>query len=128
MRVKLTSVLVKDQAAALRFYTEKLGFLKKKDIPMGPHRWLTVVSAEEPDGVEVVLEPLGFAPAVEWQEALYKAGIPATAFYSGNVDAEYERLRAAGVVFSMPPTMMGPTKIAVFDDTCGNNIQVFQVI
>lgn len=128
MRVKLTSVLVKDQEKALQFYTRKLGFLKKRDIPMGEHRWLTVVSAEEPDGVEIVLEPMAFPPAVGWQEALYKAGIPATAFYSVNVDAEYERLLAAGVVFSMPPTMMGPAKIAVFDDTCGNNIQIFQVI
>src|SRR5437868_5681909 len=108
MRVKLTSVLVKDQAAALRFYTEKLGFLKKRDIPMGEHKWLTVVSAEEPDGVEVVLEPLGFPPAVVFQQALFAAGIPWTAFYSADVDAEYERLRGLGVVFSMPPTMMGP--------------------
>jgi catechol 2,3-dioxygenase-like lactoylglutathione lyase family enzyme len=128
MRVKLTSVLVKDQSAALRFYTEKLGFLAKRDIPMGEHRWLTVVSSEEPDGVEIVLEPMAFPPAVGWQEALYTAGIPATAFYSGDVDAEYDRLTGLGVVFSMPPTMMGPTKIAVFDDTCGNNIQIFQVI
>ena len=128
MRVKLTSVLVKDQEKALRFYTEKLGFVKKRDIPMGEHRWLTVVSPEEPDGVEIVLEPLGFPPAVGWQEALYKAGIPATAFYSANVDAEYERLKGLGVVFSVPPTVMGPAKLAVLDDTCGNNIQLFQVV
>lgn len=128
MKVKLLSVLVKDQDRALRFYTEKLGFVKKTEVPMGEHKWLTVVSKEEPDGVEVVLEPMGFPPAVVYQEALYKAGIPLTAFYSVDVDAEYERLRTAGVVFSMPPTAMGPAKIAVFDDTCGNNIQIFQII
>jgi len=120
--------MVKDQEKALQFYTGVLGFVKKRDIPMGEHRWLTVVSPEEPDGVEVVLEPMGFPPAVVFQEALFKAGIPWTAYLSADVDAEYERLRAAGVVFSMPPTMMGPTKLAVFDDTCGNNIQIFQVM
>ena len=128
MKVKLTSVLVKDQDKALRFYTETLGFVKKTEVPMGAHKWLTVVSKEEPDGVEVVLEPLGFPPTVVFQQALFEAGIPWTAFYVENVDAEYERLRAAGVVFSMPPTVMGPSKLAVFDDTCGNNIQVFQMI
>jgi predicted enzyme related to lactoylglutathione lyase len=128
MKVRLVSVMVKDQEKALQFYTEVLGFIKKRDIPMGEHRWLTVVSKEEPDGVEVVLEPMGFPPAVVFQEALYKAGIPWTAFLSADVDAEYERLRAAGVVFPMAPTMMGPTKLAVLDDTCGNNIQIFQVL
>lgn len=120
--------MVKDQEQALQFYTGVLGFIKKRDIPMGEHRWLTVVSQEEPDGVEVVLEPMGFPPAAVFQEALFTAGIPYTAFKVEDVDAEYERLRGAGVVFSMPPTMMGPTKLAVFDDTCGNNIQIFQVI
>lgn len=128
MKVKLTSVLVKDHAHALRFYTEKLDFIKKTEIPMGEHQWLTVVSEAEPDGVEVVLEPLGFPPAVAWQEALYKAGIPLTAFYTEDVDAEYERLLGLGVVFSMAPTVMGTAKIGVFDDTCGNNIQIFQII
>jgi predicted enzyme related to lactoylglutathione lyase len=120
--------MVKDQEKALQFYTGVLGFVKKKEIPMGEHRWLTVVSGEEPDGVEVVLEPMGFPPAVVFQEALHAAGIPWTAFLSADVDAEYERLRTAGVVFSMGPTTMGPTRLAVFDDTCGNNIQIFQVL
>ncbi|HVU96017.1 MAG TPA: VOC family protein [Puia sp.] len=128
MKVRLASVMVKDQEKALQFYTRVLGFVKKRDIPMGEHRWLTVVSPEEPDGAEVVLEPMGFPPAVVFQEALYAAGIPWTAYLTADVDAEYERLRAAGVVFSMPPTAMGPTKLAVLDDTCGNNIQIFQVI
>ena len=128
MKVKLTSVPVQDQEKALRFYTEKLGFVKKSDIPMGEHRWLTVVSKDEPDGVEVVLEPLGFPPAAVYQKALKEAGIPLTAFYVEDVEAEYVRLKAAGVVFSMPPTVMGVTKIVVLDDTCGNNIQLFQVI
>jgi len=120
--------MVKDQEKALQFYTRVLGFVKKRDIPMGEHRWLTVVSPEEPDGVEVVLEPMGFPPAVVFQQALYAAGIPWTAYLAADVDAEYERLCGAGVVFSMAPTVMGPTKIAVLDDTCGNNIQIFQVI
>jgi len=120
--------MVKDQEKALQFYTGVLGFVKKRDIPMGEHRWLTVVSPEEPDGVEVVLEPMGFPPAVVFQEALFKAGIPWTAFKVDNADAEYARLKGLGVVFSMPPTVMGMAKIAVFDDTCGNNIQIFQVI
>ncbi|HEY4111227.1 VOC family protein [Puia sp.] len=128
MKVKLISVLVKDQEKALRFYTETLGFVKKTEVPMGEHKWLTVVSKEEPDGVEVVLEPMGFPPAAVYQEALFKAGIPLTAFYAADVDAEYTRLKGLGVVFSVPPTAMGPAKIAVFDDTCGNNIQVFQII
>jgi catechol 2,3-dioxygenase-like lactoylglutathione lyase family enzyme len=128
MKVKLISVLVKDQEKALRFYTETLGFVKKTEVPMGEHKWLTVVSKEQPDGVEVVLEPMGFPPAAVYQEALYKAGIPLTAFYEADVDAQYARLRAAGVVFSVPPTVMGPAKIAVFDDTCGNNIQMFQIV
>jgi catechol 2,3-dioxygenase-like lactoylglutathione lyase family enzyme len=128
MKVKLLSVLVKDQDKALRFYTETLGFVKKREIPMGEHKWLTVVSKEEPDGVEIVLEPMGFPPAAVYQEALYKAGIPLTAFFVGDVDAEYERLKGLGVVFSMQPTVMGPVKLVVFDDTCGNNIQIVQVL
>ena len=128
MKVRLVSVLVKDQDAALRFYTDVLGFVKKTEIPMGEHKWLTVVSAEEPDGVEVVLEPLGFPPAKAFTEALFAAGIPLTAFYCEDVDMEYSRLSAAGVVFSMAPTVMGTVKLAVFDDTCGNNIQIFQIV
>lgn len=120
--------MVKDQEKALRFYTQVLGFVKKTEVPLGEHKWLTVVSKEEQDGVELVLEPMGFPPAVTFQKALYEAGIPLTAFYTEDVDAEYKRLAGAGVVFSLPPTVMGVSKLAVFDDTCGNNIQIFQII
>ncbi|HTE11065.1 MAG TPA: VOC family protein, partial [Chitinophagaceae bacterium] len=123
---RLTSVLVDDQDKALKFYTEILGFVKKIDIPMGEHKWLTVVSKEEQDGVELLLEPMGFAPAQVFQKALFEAGIPLTAFHADDVEKEYERLTRAGVAFSMKPTMMGPVKIVVFNDTCGNNIQLFQ--
>jgi predicted enzyme related to lactoylglutathione lyase len=127
MKIKWTSVLVDDQKKALKFYTEILGFVKKTDVPMGEHSWLTVVSKEEPDGVEVVLEPMGFAPAKVYQKALKDAGIPLTMFHVGNVQGEFERLEKLGVKFSMKPTQMGPTTIVVFDDTCGNNIQLVQV-
>jgi len=128
MKIKLTSVLVDDQEKALKFYTEVLGFIKKTEIPMGKHKWLTVVSKEEQDGVELVLEPISFEPAKVFQEELFKAGIPWTAFNVDYVDKEYERLINLGVTFSMKPTEMGPTKLAVFSDTCGNNIQIFQVL
>jgi len=127
MKVRWTSVLVDDQKKALKFYTEILGFIKKTDVPMGEHSWLTVVSKEEPDGMEVVLEPMGFAPAKVYQKALKDAGIPLTMFYVDNVQSEFERLEKLGVKFSMKPTQMGPTTIVVFDDTCGNNIQLVQV-
>ena len=127
MKIRLTSVLVDDQDKALKFYTEVLGFVKKKEIPMGEYRWLTIVSKEEPDGVEVVLEPMGFAPAKVYQRALHDAGIPLTAFNVDNIQSEYERLEKLGVKFSMGPTQMGPATLAVFDDTCGNNIQLIQV-
>jgi predicted enzyme related to lactoylglutathione lyase len=126
MKIRLTSVMVDDQDKALKFYTEILGFVKKTDIPMGEHKWLTVVSKEEQDGVELVLEPMGFAPAQVYQKALFEAGIPLTAFHVDDIEKEYERLTRAGVAFSMEPTMMGPVKLAVFNDTCGNNIQLFQ--
>lgn len=119
--------MVDDQAKALQFYTGILGFVKKRDIPMGEHRWLTVVSPEEQDGTELLLEPMGFPPALVFQKALYEAGIPLAAFKVEDVGADYQRLKEVGVVFSMPPTQMGPTTIAVLDDTCGNNIQIFQV-
>lgn len=128
MKVKLTSVMVADQEEALAFYTDVLGFVKKTDIPMGEHRWLTVVSGEEPDGPEVVLEPLGFEPARVYQKALYEAGIPLTAFQVDDIEKEHARLEARGVAFSMAPTQMGTVKLAVFDDTCGNNIQIFKVM
>jgi|SRR5688500_13556167 len=127
MKVRLTSVLVDDQKTALKFYTEILGFVKKTDVPMGEYSWLTVVSREEPDGVEVVLEPMGFAPAKLYQKALKDAGIPLTAFHVDNIQSEYERLEKLGVKFSMKPTQMGPATLAVLDDTCGNNIQLIQV-
>jgi predicted enzyme related to lactoylglutathione lyase len=127
MKIKVTSVMVDDQDKALKFYTEKLGFVKKTDIPMGEYKWLTVVSGEEPDGVELLLEPMGFAPARVYQKALKDAGIPLTMFNASDIQAEYERLEKLGVKFSMKPTQMGPATIAVFDDTCGNNIQLVQV-
>ena len=127
MKIKLTSVMVQDQDKALRFYTEVLGFVKKTEIPMGEHKWLTIVSKEEQDGVELVLEPLGFAPAAVYQKALFEAGIPATAFHVDDLAAEHQRLEKLGVVFSLPPTPMGPVKLAVFNDTCGNNMQLVQV-
>ncbi|SFC34233.1 VOC family protein [Spirosoma endophyticum] len=128
MKIKLTSVMVDDQDKALAFYTTILGFAKKTEIPMGEHKWLTVVSAEEQDGVELLLEPLGFAPAQTYQKALFDAGIPLTMFHINDVDKEYERLMKLGVTFSMPPTQMGPAKLAVLDDTCGNHIQIVQIL
>jgi len=128
MKIKLTSVTVKDQGKALKFYTEILGFVKKKEIPVGEHKWLTVVSKEEQNGVELVLEPLAFEPAQVYQKALFEAGIPATAFLVDDINKEFERLKGLDVVFSMQPTQMGPVKLAVFNDTCGNNIQIFQVL
>jgi catechol 2,3-dioxygenase-like lactoylglutathione lyase family enzyme len=127
MKIVVTSVMVKDQSHALAFYTEKLGFIKKEDIPMGgEHRWLTVVSPEATDGVELLLEPMGFAPAVTFQQQLFAAGIPATSFGVDNIQQEYERLVQLGVVFKSPPTAIGPVTIATFDDTCGNLIQIAQ--
>jgi predicted enzyme related to lactoylglutathione lyase len=128
MRITLASLLVDDQDKALKFYTEILGFIKKTEVPMGKHKWLTVVSKEERDGIELVLEPIAFEPAKVYQQELFKAGIPLTAFNVDDVDKEYERLLNLGVTFSMKPTEMGPTKLAVFSDTCGNNIQVFQIL
>ena len=127
MKIKVTSLMVDDQEKALKFYTEKLGFVKKTDIPLGEHKWLTVVSAEEPDGIELLLEPMGFAPAKVFQKALKDAGIPLTMFNVSDIQHEYERLEKSGVKFSMKPTQMGPATIAVLDDTCGNNIQLVQV-
>src|ERR1700743_2599325 len=127
MKIKLNSMVVDDQEKALRFYTEVLGFVRKMEIPMGEHRWLTVVSPEERDGTELSLEPLAFPPARVFQKALYEAGIPWTAFQVNDIREEYARLQGLGVVFKMPPTQMGPTTIAVLDDTCGNNIQIYQV-
>ncbi|MGC4099726.1 VOC family protein [Ferruginibacter sp.] len=126
MRIRLTSVMVDNQEKALEFYTSILGFVKNKDIPMGEHKWLTVVSPES-DEIELLLEPMAFAPAKVFQKALFDAGIPATAFNVEDVHKEYERLKALGVQFSMPPTNMGVVTLAVLNDTCGNNIQLIQV-
>lgn len=124
MRIVLTSVLVDDQAKALSFYTEVLGFEKKADIPMGAHRWLTVVSGEAPDGPELALEPDSHPAASPFKAALVADGIPYTSFGVADVEAEYERLSGLGVRFTQPPTPMGPVTTAVFDDTCGNLIQI----
>lgn len=124
MRINLTSVLVDDQEKALAFYTGVLGFVKKVDIPLGHARWLTVVSPEDPAGPELVLEPDGHPAAGPFKRALVEDGIPFTSFAVADVHAEYERLRAAGVRFTQPPTAMGPVTTAVLDDTCGNLIQL----
>lgn len=126
MKIKLTSVMVDDQDKALKFYTEVLGFVKKNDIPMGEARWLTVVSPEGPDDVELLLEPLGFPPARTYQKALFEAGIPSTSFAVEDIQKEYERMKKLGVAFKTTPTKMGPVTIAVFEDTCGNLIQMAQ--
>jgi predicted enzyme related to lactoylglutathione lyase len=112
--------------ASLRFYTTVLGFVKNKDIPMGPFRWLTVSSPEGAVGVELVLEPMGFAPAQTYQKALFAAGIPATAFITNDIDSEYRRLMALGVSFRGEPTSMGPITAVLFEDTCGNLINLVQ--
>ena len=127
MRIYVTSVFVDDQAKALAFYTETLGFVKKNDIPLGEASWLTVVSPDDPDGTELLLEPDGHPAAKPFKAALVADGIPYTSFAVDDVDAEYERLRGRGVRFTQPPTAMGPTTTAVFDDTCGNLIQIVHV-
>lgn len=127
MKIKLASVIVEDQAAALRFYTEVLGFAKKNDIPMGEFRWLTVVAPDGPDDIELLLEPNANPAAKVYQEALFEQGIPLTSFAVDDIHAEHERLCGAGVAFRSEPTAAGPTTIAVFEDTCGNLIQMHQV-
>jgi catechol 2,3-dioxygenase-like lactoylglutathione lyase family enzyme len=124
MRITVTSVLVDDQEKALAFYTDLLGFVKKHDVPAGGARWLTVVSPEDPDGVELLLEPSGHPAVGPFKEALVNDGIPFTSFTVKDVQAEYERLRGLGVTFTQPPTQMGPVTTAVLDDTCGNLIQI----
>jgi catechol 2,3-dioxygenase-like lactoylglutathione lyase family enzyme len=126
MKIKITSVMVDDQAKALAFYTGILGFAKKHDVPLGEHRWLTVVSPELPHEVELLLEPMGIEAARVYQKALFDAGIPLTMFYVDDIETEYKRLLEAGVKFSIEPTPMGPVKLAVFEDTCGNRIQIVQ--
>ena len=124
MRIDLTSVLVDDQDKALRFYTEVLGFTKKTEVPLGEHRWLTVVSPEDPDGVELVLEPDEHPAVKPFKDALVQDGIPFTSFAVEDVHREYERLSALGVRFTQEPLAAGPVTTAVLDDTCGNLIQI----
>lgn len=126
IKINLTSVPVVDQDKALDFYTNILGFVKKTEVPVGEHKWLTVVSAAEQSGIELLLEPMGFEPAKQYQQALKEAGIPYTAFSVDDIEQEYNRLKELGVEFSIPPKEAGTVKIAVFDDTCGNNIQLMQ--
>jgi len=124
MRIRITSVVVDDQAKALRFYTEMLGFVKKHDVPVGEDRWLTVVSPQDPDGTELLLGPSSHPAVKPFKEALAADGIPYTQFAVDDVKAEYERLRALGVRFTQEPADMGPVTTAVLDDTCGNLIQI----
>ena len=124
LRINITSVFVDDQAKALAFYTDVLGFVKKTDVPAGGARWLTVVSTAAPDGVELLLEPDGHPAAKPFKEALVADGIPFTSFAVEDVQAEFERLSASGVRFVQDPTDLGPVVTAVFDDTCGNLIQI----
>jgi catechol 2,3-dioxygenase-like lactoylglutathione lyase family enzyme len=124
MKINLASVFVDDQDKALSFYTETLGFVKKTEMPVGEFKWLTVVSPEDPDGVELVLEPSDHPAVKPFKDAIVADGIPYTSFAVGDVQAEYERLSARGVKFVQEPTSMGAVTTAVFDDTCGNLIQI----
>ena len=126
MRIKLNAIFVDDQNKGLRFYTEVLGFRKKQDFPVGGARWITVVSAEGPDDLELVLEPNGHPAASAYQAPLRKDGIPVTAFESMAIDSEVQRLKQKGVVFTVEPTDAGTVTIAIFSDTCGNLIQIYQ--
>jgi catechol 2,3-dioxygenase-like lactoylglutathione lyase family enzyme len=124
MRISLTSVYVDDQAKALAFYTDVLGFQKHHDVPVGDDSWLTVVAPSAPDGPELLLEPAGHPAVKPYRDALVADGIPLAQFAVDDVEAEYDRLCAAGVEFTQPPTDLGPVTAAVFDDTCGNLIQI----
>lgn len=128
IRIYVTSVPVEDQDKALKFYTEMLGFIKKTDLPVGEYKWLTVVSPKEQNGVELLLEPMAFHPAKAYQKALKDAGIPWTSFMVDDLKKEHKRLTSLGVQFSMEPKEVGPTMIAVLDDTCGNNIQLLEML
>lgn len=127
MRITVTSVLVDDQDKALKFYTEVLGFVKKTEIPLGEAKWLTVVSPDNLDGVELVLEPAGHPAAGPYRRALVEDGIPFTTFAVDDVHAEHARLRALGVRFTQEPVEMQGVTTAIFDDTCGNLIQIHSV-
>lgn len=126
MQIKFVSVMVPDQEAALQFYTNVLGFNKMADISMGEYRWLTVTSPDGIDGVELVLEPLGFPPAQIYQKALFEAGIPASALISNDIESDFKRLKERGVVFRGEPQRMGIISVVVFEDTCGNLINLVQ--
>src|SRR2546427_5517042 len=126
IKINLTSVMVDEQDKALRFYTEVLGFVKKTDIPVGQFKWLTVLSPDAPDGIELVLEPNAHPAAKTFQKALFADGIPLTSFAVDDIQKEYERMTKLSVTFSMKPTKTGPVTVAVFDDTCGNLIQIAQ--
>ncbi|PCD89743.1 VOC family protein [Vibrio mediterranei] len=128
IKIALTSVPVNDQDKALDFYTNMLGFVKKAEVPVGEHKWLTVVSPQEQSGVELLLEPMAFEPAKLYQQSLKEAGIPWTSFAVDDIAAEYERMSALGVEFSIAPRETGTVMIAVLDDTCGNYIQLMQEI
>jgi len=126
MRIKLTSIMVDDQDKGLRFYTDVLGFKKKHDIPVGEYRWITVTSAEGPDDVELALEPNANPAGKTFQEAMFSQGIPLAAFEVADIAGEFARLTALGVAFTRQPTEAGPVTLAVFADTCGNLIQLYQ--
>jgi catechol 2,3-dioxygenase-like lactoylglutathione lyase family enzyme len=126
VRIKLTSIMVDDQDKAIRFYTEILGFKKKHDIPVGEYRWITVTSSEGPNDVELALEPNANPAGKTFQEAMFKQGIPLAAFEVSDIKGEFARLTAEGVAFLRPPVQAGPVTFAVFADTCGNLIQLYQ--
>ena len=126
MRIKLTSLMVDDQDKALKFYTDVLGFRKKHEFPVGAYKWLTVISPEGPNDIELSLEPNANPAAKTFQKAMFEQKIPLAAFEVSDIENEYARLAAAGVVFTTKPTPMGPVKIAVLSDTCGNLIQLYQ--
>ena len=127
MKIYVTGVFVDDQARAHDFYTEKLGFVVKNDVPVGENRWLTVVSADQPNGTELLLEPSDHPAVQPFKAALVADGIPATSFQVDDLDTEYERLSGLGVAFTQPPTDAGPVRMAVLDDTCGNLIQILEM-
>ena len=128
MKIKLTSVYVDDQEKALRFYTEVLGFVKKSDFSQGPYRWLTVASSEDPDGLELQLAINDNPAAKTYQQAMFQQGQPAAMFYTDDLQADFERMKAGGAEFTMPPTDVTASKIAMLKDTCGNLIQVTQLM
>ena len=127
MRIYVTSIFVDDQDKALAFYTDALGFRLKNNVPVGAFRWLTVVSKDQPDGTELLLEPSNHRAAGPYKQALYEDGIPAASFQVDDLDAEFARLDALGVRFTLAPMDAGPVRIAVLDDTCGNLVQLMQM-